>query len=50
MNKYNVTIFTSYTVKVEAESKWEAEDIALEEWDANNDPYDNAWAETDLIE
>jgi hypothetical protein len=50
MNKYNVTIFTSYTVEVEAESEWEAENIAFEEWDTLGEPYSNVWAETNFIE
>lgn len=50
MNKYNVTIFSSYTVEVVAESEWEAENLAFEEWNAGGYPYDSSWADTEFIE
>jgi hypothetical protein len=50
MNKYNVTIFTSYTVEVEAESEWEAEYEALDSWDECDNPIGNHWIEINLIE
>jgi hypothetical protein len=50
MNKYSVTIFTSYTVEVGAESEWEAENKALDFWDECNCPLDSHWTEVGLLE
>lgn len=50
MNKYNVTIFASYSVEVGAESEWEAENKALDFWDECNYPFGSHWTEVDLLE